>query len=315
MRLSQENKEFIRQSVLEQGFECCGFAVAGPVSAEASKRYDDWIAAGKQSTMAYLEKYRDIKNDPRLLLEGAKTVIAVAVNYLPKNFQAPEAPQFAYYAYGKDYHEVIRDRLRPVAQLMHEKFGCENRICVDTAPLRERYWAQQAGIGFVGRNNQIIIPNKGSYFLLGFIITTAEIEPDEPCTLNCLGCRRCIIYCPSGALKEEGACDARLCHSCLSIEYRGELDEKVRFGRQIYGCDICLRVCPHNHNAQPTEIEEFQPSEEFMALRREDIEQMSTEDYNRIFRHSAIKRAKLAQLKRNMEHMDKPCPPVVKSSD
>lgn len=304
MKLSQENKELLRERVKEQGFECCGFAAAGPVSAEASRRYDDWIAAGKHSTMSYIEKYRDIKDNPQLLLEGAKTVIAVAINYLPKNFQDIAAPQFAYYAYGKDYHEVIRDRLRPVAEWMHEEFGCENRICVDTAPLRERYWAQQAGIGFTGRNNQIIIPHKGSYFLLGFIITTAEIAPDEPSMLNCIGCRKCIIYCPSGALKDNGACDARLCHSSLTIEYRGELDEKVRFGHQIYGCDICLRVCPHNRNARPTEIEEFQPSEEFMALRREDIATMSNEDFNRIFRHSAVKRVKLAQLKRNLEHMD-----------
>lgn len=298
------NKEIIRQCALDADFEVCGFATVHEINDEAKARYSDWIDKGKSESMPYMEKYADVRNNPALLLEGAKTIIAVALNYYPSTFQDREVPQFAYYAYGKDYHDVVRNRLRPVAQFLADNYNATSRICVDTAPLRERYWAQQAGIGFVGINNQLILPDKGSYFFLGFLITTIEIEPDEPCTLSCMNCRRCIAYCPTKAISDNGAVDARKCLSCLTIEYRGEeLPEGLYMGNRVYGCDTCQKCCPHNRNAQPTKIEEFMPSPEFLALDYDAIDNMTIEQYREIFRGSAVKRVKLPQLKRNLHYL------------
>lgn len=286
----------------ELGFEACGFAKVEPVAINAQEQYATWIKQGKHSTMQYMEKYSDVRANPALLLENASSIIAVALNYYPQQFQPKEAPQFAYYAYGLDYHEVIRAKLQQMAAKLEELYGATSRACVDTAPLRERYWAQRSGIGFVGRNNQLIIPGKGSYFFLGFLITTLEIEPDQPCTLTCGNCRRCVACCPTKALNDEGAVDARRCISCLSIEYRGELPDDVDFGNRIYGCDTCQKSCPHNRNTVPTSDEAFAPSTEFLNLNRTSIASMSDDDFRRIFRHSAVRRLKLPQLLRNLKH-------------
>ena len=152
-------KEAIRRKALEAGFSVCGFAEAMPVDSEAATRYANWIAAEKNGSMPYMENYPDLRLDPRTLLDGARTVISMAINYYPKRLQQSDAPQFAYYAYGSDYHDVVRHRLQTVADFIRTELGGECRCCVDTAPLRERYWAQRAGIGFIGRNNHLIIPS------------------------------------------------------------------------------------------------------------------------------------------------------------
>ena len=218
--------------------------------------------------------------------------------------QPADAPQFSYYAYGKDYHDVIRRKLAEVTDYMQSTTGCRCRVCVDSAPIRERYWAQEAGIGFVGRNNQLIILGKGSYFFLAEIVTTLEFEPDEPCRLRCADCRRCVDACPACALPGDyAALDARSCLSCLTIEYRNGLDEKVaeKLGKRVYGCDECQKVCPHNRFARPTGVDEFVPASEFLSLTFDSLRQMSGDDFRRIFKGSAVKRAKYAGLMRNVE--------------
>lgn len=300
--LSNDIREQVRRIATESGFSRCGFAVAAPVDAAAVKAFDDWIAAGKHGCLSYLEKYRDVRNDPRLLLDGAATIIAVALNYLPREKQQPQYPQIAYYAYGDDYHEVVRNRLAPVVDYL-ATLGASARICVDTAPLRERYWAQQAGLGFIGMNNQLIIPSLGSYHFLGFVITTAALQPDEPCISPCISCRRCLIYCPTKAISDHGAIDARRCLSCLTIEHRGEIPEGISLGNRLYGCDTCQKACPHNIYAPTTEIPEFTPIPERLTLTVNDILEMDQERYAALFRHSAIKRAKLAALHRNAAHL------------
>ena len=278
-------------------------ASAGRVSAEAQRRYSDWIARQHHDCMTYAERYCDVRDDVTLLLPDAKTVISVALNYYPDVKQRPDVPQIAYYAYGNDYHEVLRAKLLQLAQFIEQTTGAATRVCVDTAPIREKYWAQQAGIGFVGRNNLLILPGRGSFFFLGEVVTTLELEPDAPLEMSCGACHRCVDACPGGALSLEGdAADASRCLSCQLIERRGELPEWVAGakGNRLYGCDECQLCCPHNAQAQPTSEPLFAPREEILNLTASDIATMTQPEFSRIFAHSAIKRAKLDGLKRNL---------------
>lgn len=303
--LSSSLETAIKNRAAGLGFDACGITRACRVDDNAILSYDRWISDGRNDCMEYCARYTDVRNDPRLLLDGAQSIICVALNYMPQVKQKPDVPQFSYYAYGRDYHEVMKKRLFELAAFIKQRTGHESRPCVDTAPIRERYWAQKAGIGFVGRNNTLIIPGKGSFFFLGELVTTFPLSPDEPCTLSCAGCGRCTAACPGGALLDEGPLDARRCLSCQLIERRDPLPEWVagKIGNRIYGCDTCQLVCPHNAKAVATTMPEFAPSLEFMALDREKIEQMTPGDFRRLFGHSAVRRTRLDGLKRNLATM------------
>lgn len=291
----------MKQQARLLGFDACGYAQAGPVSAQAAARYSQWLAQGKNGCMDWAARYRDLRCDPTLLLPGAKTVISLAMNYYPRRFKPAGTPQLAYYAYGRDYHEVVRDRARQLARCIEQLTGCTSRVCVDSAPVLERYWAQRAGIGYTGLNGLVIVPGRGSYFFLCEVLTTLELPPDAPCTLTCQGCHACERNCPGGALKG-GEVDARRCISCLTIEYRGpELPQWLgqAMGDRVYGCDACQQCCPHNREATATTVPEFQPSDALLALTLDDIESMDQAQFSRLFSHSAVKRTKLAGLQRN----------------
>lgn len=299
------NEDSIRQYALTLGFDVCGFAVAEEVDDASHNRYVSWINGGMHSSMEYLDRYHDVRRDPRLLLDGAKTVIALAMNYYPPVLQDATAAQFAYYAYGQDYHDVVRNRLRQLAEFIKENYGGECRACVDTAPLRERYWAQRAGIGFIGRNNQLIIPNRGSYFFLAFLLTTVAFAPDEPCVEQCLNCGRCVKACPAKALNDDGTVDANRCISCLTIEHKGEFGDDVDLHGHLYGCDECQKCCPHNANATPHAIPEFMPNDFLLHATLDDILCLTPDTFREQFRHSAVRRAKLVGLLRNATHLKK----------
>ena len=260
----QLTKADIKLMAQELGFDACGIARVDRIDDEAASRYEQWIDSGKNGCMQWAASNNEVRENPELLLEGARSVIVVALNYYPQAFQPADAPQFAYYAYGRDYHEIIKERLWKMAKRIEDETGCLSRACVDSAPLRERYWAQRAGIGFIGRNNCLILPGKGSYFFLGEILTTAQLPPDEPCSLTCGDCGKCLEACPTGALVGDGAADASRCLSCLLIEnHDEELPEWVTdaVGDRIVGCDECQRCCPHNAHAQATTIEDFTPTD------------------------------------------------------
>lgn len=298
----------IKSQATSLGFDACGFAAAAPVDDEAVARYDRWIELGHNGCMQWAAGHRDLRRDPSLLLEGAQTVISLALNYYPTRFQPPEAMRVAYYAYGRDYHEVLREKLTELAHFIEQITHCATRPCVDSAPIRERYWAQRAGLGFIGRNNCLIIPGKGSYFFLGEIVTTAQLPPDEPCTLSCGDCGRCIEACPSGALTGDGAADASRCLSCLLIENHDEqLPDWVAqvVGDKVVGCDECQLCCPHNAHAVATTVEDFAPADAVMSLTHDRIAQMSAGDFKRTFAHSAISRLRHKTLLRNADLSDK----------
>ena len=292
----------IKSQAASLGFDACGFATATPVDDEAVARYDQWIELGHNGCMEWAARHRDLRSAPSKLLDGAQTVISLALNYYPSHFQPPDALKVAYYAYGRDYHEVLREKLTELARFIEQISQCTTRPCVDSAPIRERYWAQRAGLGFIGRNNCLIIPGKGSYFFLGEIVTTLQLPPDEPCPLTCGDCGKCIAACPSGALTGDGAADASRCLSCLLIEdHAEELPDwvsDVADGR-VVGCDECQLCCPHNAHAAATRVADFEPTQAVMTLTRDRIAAMTSGDFRRTFAHSAISRLRPKMLRRN----------------
>ena len=297
-----ETAEAIRIEAMRIGFSACGFASIADVPVEVWNCWHDWISAGKHDAMTYMERYGELRRNPTGLLNGAKTVICLALNYYPAKKQPRTHPRFAYYAYGKDYHEVLREMLQQLAGYVQQLAGGNERVCCDTAPIFERYWAVRAGIGFIGRNSQLILPHKGSYFYLGELLTTLSLPNSFPIKSDCGNCRRCIDACPTHAIGENRTIDARRCISCQTIENKNAIPPEIvtRLGRRVYGCDTCQEVCPHNQYATPTQIADLQPNEEILNLTYNKLKHLSREDYNRIFRHSAVKRAKYEGLMRNV---------------
>lgn len=290
-------KEDIRRIVKECGACAVGFADAGPVEEAERKLYKKWIEDGCHGEMSYLERYVDVRNDARLLLDGAQTVISCAFDYRP----AKHHELFADYALGRDYHDVVRERLGAVAEEICRRYGGATRVCVDTAPMRERYWAARAGVGSIGRNGTLIVDGIGSKVFLGEILWTGAVEADESrLGESCEGCGACARACPGKALTAEGGIDARKCNSYLTIEYRGELPADLKLSGRIYGCDICQDVCPHNCNNGATGIKEFEPTHALMALDADAMLEMTDADYGQVFKGSAIRRAKLWMLQRNL---------------
>lgn len=286
--------EHIKAKAREIGFDACGIAEVR--EAESEMEYlDRWIAEGCHADMAYMERNRGVRLNPAELVEGARSVISVAMNYYPEVKQKEGAPHIAYYAYGKDYHKVLKRRLRVLWQCITEQLPKETdaRAFTDSAPLLERYWAWRAGLGWIGKNTNLIIPGKGSFFFLGEIVTTLSLDYDSPMTSRCGTCRRCLDACPTGALTDDRRLDARRCISYLTIENRGSIPPQLaaRLGDRLYGCDTCQDVCPWNRFARATRCDDFRPSDAFLAFGEEDLQGFTREDYERIFAHSAVRRA------------------------
>lgn len=300
--------EAIRRACLDAGACAAGFATVCDLGPESARLYARWLERGYNASMAYLEKYQDLRTNPATLLPGAQTVISTAFSYrLPPGHR--RHPLIADYALGLDYHDVLRARLAPVCELITQLYpGADTRICVDTAPIHERLWALRAGIGFIGKNAMLTVDScgAGSRVFLAEIITTAALPPDAPTPPDldpCGECELCLIACPGHALRP-GQVDARLCYSYNTIENRDpELPEGIDLhGRRLYGCDICQDVCPYNRNAYTGPyIPEFAPRPELYTLLRSpaDLATLDRDTYLTLFRGSAIRRAKLPQLHRN----------------
>ena len=294
--------EEIKQHALSLGFDACGICRAE--ESEQEVHYRRWLLEECHAGMGYLERNIDKRMDPRLLVEGAKSIISVALNYFPYRFQHEDAPQFAYYAYGEDYHDIVKEKLSRLFDFIKLRFpGVSGRYFSDSAPVLERFWAARSGLGFVGKNTLLIIPGKGSYFFLGELIVDLELDYDSPISQNCGKCRRCLDACPTGAIEKPHWVNARKCISYQTIENKGEISSEIvpRLSNNVYGCDICQVVCPWNRYARPHSTPEFNPSDEFLSLDYKRLQEMDEDTYRRIFRRSAVKRAKFAGLKRNLD--------------
>ncbi|WP_075966894.1 tRNA epoxyqueuosine(34) reductase QueG [Parabacteroides massiliensis] len=296
----------IKEKAKKTGFDACGIAQVATADSEALF-FDRWLKEGNHAGMAYMENHREIRLNPAGLVEGAKTVISVALNYYPEQKLPPEAPHIAYYAYGKDYHFVIKEMLNELWSAVTGQTDTGTaRFFTDSAPILERYWAWKAGLGWIGKNTNLIIPGKGSFFFLGEIVTSLEADHyDMPQKDRCGSCSRCLEACPTEALEGPRHLNARKCLSYLTIENRGEIpaEQAACLGNRLYGCDTCQEVCPWNRFARPTRIEAFRPAPALFSLRKEDLKGFSREEYNRIFAKSAVKRAKYEGLIRNIHNL------------
>ena len=293
-----ELTQYIKSEALRLGFDICGIAKAEAVSDETIQLYNQWIAQEYHGTMQYLQRNCEKRFDPTLLVEGCKSIVVVALNYYPSH----PIKGMASYAIGNDYHKIVKDKLYTLLNNINAVHPIKGRAFCDSAPVLERHWAVQAGIGWIGHNKQLTIPHKGSYFFIGELLIDAELEYDTPFTANhCGSCRKCIDNCPTGALSNDGF-DARKCLSYLTIEYRGELPENIgkKMGNNFYGCDCCLKACPHNRFSIPNSTTEFKPSDELQEMDIDKWKKLTKEQYNTLFAKSAVERCGYEQLMRNI---------------
>ena len=287
----------------DAGFELAGVAALGPAATAGA--YRRWLERGDQAGMAWMERNVGLRADPRGLLEGARSALVVGYRYAPRPPVADEGelwPRVARYAHGRDYHEVLRVRLKALAAAIETALpGCRSRVCVDTAPLLERELAARAGVGAVGKNTNLLHPEHGSWFLLGEILLTAELAPDSPLADLCGACTRCLDACPTGALPAPFRLDARRCLSYWTIEHRGEIEEAYRphVAERTFGCDICQEVCPWNRDVGEAAGEELAPAPARRRLDLVGLLRMGEAEYAEAFRGSALERARREGLRRN----------------
>ncbi|MBX3267025.1 MAG: tRNA epoxyqueuosine(34) reductase QueG [Acidobacteria bacterium] len=298
-------REKLKRLALEAGFDLAGVARADALET-ARERLLEWLARGYHGEMLWLAREPEKRADPRLLFPGAKTVLSVALNYYTPHTHsaAPDAGKISRYAWGDDYHEVVKDKLITLLDRIKAEYPQANgKACIDTAPILEKAWAAAAGLGWIGKHTNLISRELGSWVFLGELILDIEADAyDEPAEDHCGTCTACIAACPTGAITEPYVVDSNLCISYATIEHRGEeLPEAVtgRLEGWLYGCDICQDVCPWNRFEQPTGEKRFEPRKNETALPFNEILAMTPESYAARFRGSAIKRAKLPGLKRN----------------
>ncbi len=282
------------------GFFRCGISKAERVSPEMEAKHREWLRRGGYASMEYMTNHTEKRLDPQLLVPGVKSIVSVALNYAPSRQFADNELKLASYAMGQDYHDVVKSKLHQLGAALNIT---EYRVFCDSAPVLERYWAEHCGIGWIGKNEQLIIPKAGSMFFLGELFIMEEVDNyDSPCRNYCGNCTKCIDACPTNCLGQDFF-DAEKCLSYQTIENRGALSDeaKTKLGDTFYGCDRCQQACPWNKFSTPTTVEEFSPREELLNMKRKDWQELTIEKYRQLFKGSAVKRAKFEGLKRNID--------------
>ncbi len=299
---------YVKNLAADLGFDRCGIARAEPIGRGEQVRA--WLGAGRAGTMHYLRRHLQQRLDPRVLLEGARSVVMVALLYNqsrppPERACSRGRGRVAMYAWGSDYHKLIKSKLFALVDRLRADLSepFETKVCVDTAPLMEREQAAAAGIGWIGKNTMVLDRRLGSYFFLGAFVTTLKLEPDEPVEDHCGSCTACLDACPTRAFPAPYEMDASRCISYLTIEHRGPIAQEFhdKMDDWIFGCDVCQEVCPFNRHAPTTRESAFEVRSPGPAPALDDILSWSIEDYRRELRGSAIKRAKLEMLQRNAQ--------------
>jgi len=299
----QKWSSMIKAEALKLGFDGCGISGADYLEDDA-RRLNDWLAKGYQGDMSYMEHYFEKRTDPRKLVEGARSVISVILNYFPEKKQNNDAPVVSAYAFGRDYHGVIRKKLKELLKFIQASIApTRGRAFTDSAPVLDRAWAARSGLGWIGRNTNLISPEAGSYFFIGSLIVDLPLGYDKPITDFCGDCNRCIRACPTNAILSDRIIDARRCISYLTIENKSEIDPafKDQFRDRVFGCDICQEVCPWNRRATPHQVREFEPLPGLLEMTRQEWYTLDEEKFESLFSMSALKRARFKGLRRNLE--------------
>jgi len=304
----ENSSKRIKDKSSELGFLDCGISEAGFL-AEEKDRLSNWLQNEMHGEMHYMENHLDKRLDPRLLVENARSVISVLLNYFPSEEQSDsEAPILSKYAFGTDYHFVMNEKLAELLKFIQTDIApCEGRCLVDSAPVLDRAWAARAGLGWIGKNTNLISTEYGSFFFIGELIIDLELPADNKVVRNhCGNCTRCIDACPTQALVAPFVLDARRCISYQTIENRGEIEPELKgkFKNRVFGCDICQDVCPWNLKSEAHGEPLFYPNVELMKLSREDWINMDKPFFNELFRNSAVKRTRFEGLKRNLRFLE-----------
>ncbi|MEQ9468603.1 MAG: tRNA epoxyqueuosine(34) reductase QueG [Ekhidna sp.] len=303
--MNRSNSSLIKQLARELGFSFCGVSKA-EFLAEEAPRLEEWLQRGYQGKMGYLENHFDKRLDPTKLVPGAKSVVSLVYNYFPKEIhESADKPKIAKYAYGQDYHFVIKDKLKEfMAQIQEEIGEVGGRVFVDSAPVHERAWAVKSGIGWIGKNSLLLNREMGSFFFLAELILDLELEPDGPMKDYCGTCTACQDACPTGAIPEPYVVDGSRCISYLTIELKDEIptEFKNKMEGWAFGCDICQDVCPWNRFSKPHAEPQFKP-QGWEELSKQDWQEMTKEVFQKVFKKSAVKRTKFEGLVRNLKFL------------
>lgn len=307
MNSKERNTKLIKDKSKELGFFFCGISKADFLTEEAP-RLEEWLKKGNHGKMEYMENHFDKRLDPRLLVDNAKSVVSLLLNYYTSEKQTdPEAPKISKYAYGEDYHFVIKDKLKELFEFIQEEIGeVGGRVFVDSAPVMDKVWAKKSGLGWIGKNSNLIHPKSGSFFFIAELILDLELIPDGPVKDYCGTCTRCIDACPTDAIVKPYVVDGSKCISYLTIELKDHIlpsEFKGKMDNWMFGCDICQDVCPWNRFSKPHSESRFNPHDQLLKMSKADWDDISEELFRELFKNSAVKRTKLVGLKRNIKFL------------
>ena len=298
--------EIIKSKAKALGFLSCGISKADFLEKEAP-RLEQWLNQNHHGEMSHMANHFDKRLDPRVLVPGAKSVVSLLLNYHTEEKQTDvEAPKIASYAFGEDYHNVIKDKLKELMNFIHQEIGeVAGRVFVDSAPVMDKAWAAKSGLGWIGKNTNLISKKAGSFFFIAELILDLELEYDLPATDHCGSCTACIDACPTDALLAPYQIDGSKCISYVTIELKNEIptDFQGKMDNWAFGCDVCQTVCPWNRFATPHSEPAFNPPAELLSLSKNEWEEMTQEVFSVIFKNSAIKRTKFEGLKRNIKFL------------
>jgi epoxyqueuosine reductase len=303
----RDHSAIIKTAASEAGFSFCGVSKAEFLENQAP-RLEQWLKNGYHGEMQYLENYFDLRLDPQKLVPGAKTVVSLMYNYYPGERQREDAPKIAKYAYGEDYHHVVKERCRALMDVLTTRIGrIEGRAFVDSAPVLERAWAEKSGLGWIGKHGLLINKKQGSFFFLAELIIDLECEPDTPMGDYCGTCTRCVDACPTDAILPDKTLNASKCISYLTIELKNEIPSGFsgKMENWMFGCDICQDVCPWNRFSVPHNEPAFQSRGGLLEYSTGEWGEISEEVFGTLFNKSAVKRTKFSGLKRNIEFLKK----------
>ena len=297
----------IKDEALRLGFDFCGIAKADFLEEEAPL-LEKWLLQNMHGKMAYMQNHFDKRLDPRQLVPGAKSVISLLYNYYTETKQDAGSPGISKYAYGRDYHFVVKDKLKELLNFIQEKIGkVEGRVFVDSAPVLERAWAKKSGLGWIGKNTNLINKTNGSFFFLAEIICDLELDADGPIEDYCGTCTRCIDACPTEAIIKPYVVDGSKCISYFTIELKEEIPKEFsgKMDNWIFGCDVCQDVCPWNRFSKANKESNFSPSENILNMKERDWEEITQEVFNKIFIDSPLQRTGFEGIKRNLSFIRK----------
>ncbi|MEL6916910.1 MAG: tRNA epoxyqueuosine(34) reductase QueG [Bacteroidota bacterium] len=301
----QKHTELLKNEAKRLGFLSCGISKADFLEEEAPQ-LEKWLQEGKHGEMSYMENHFDKRLDPRLLVDGAKSVISLLLNYYPSKEQDLDAYKISKYAYGQDYHHVIKSKLKKLQEFISDEIGEVNgRAFVDSAPVLDKAWAAKSGLGWMGKHSNLLTQQVGSFYFIAELIVDLDLEYDNPVTDHCGTCTACIDACPTKAIVAPYVVDGSKCISYFTIELKNEIPNEFqgKFDDWMFGCDICQDVCPWNRFSKSHNEPLFDPNPEIISMSKKDWEEITEEVFKKVFQKSAVKRTKFSGLKRNIEFL------------